>query len=322
MSSRQSKRRSDHIRRRMDHDSQNWVNQASRRIVNPIDDPFIQRSPDAGSPENTGSSAIKRRLRPGWRLVSFMLVILFSFAIYTAWTSPLYKAGDIEISGIQRFSREQILGSINIQGLHIFAVEPKLIKKSLYSNFPELREIQINLSLPASISIQVTERQPSFAWQSKNFLLWIDTEGYLIPARGSADIGLIIQSDDLPDYQLKSSIVEAGTIKIVRDKKINKPLLSSLAFFAIPKQIDASLLSAILQLNAWMPAEKTLLHQKMRGLGWRDVRGWPVFVGSKLERINDKMLIYQTIIKELEKEGINPTLVSVEFLHAPYYQVD
>ena len=77
-----------------------------------------------------------------------------------------------------------------------------------------------------------------------------------------------------------------------------------------------------MQLNAWMPEEKELLYEAMRGVGWRDVRGWNVFIGSKLENINDKMVMYETIIRQLEKEGIKPAMVSVEFLHAPFYRME
>ena len=109
---------------------------------------------------------------------------------------------------------------------------------------------------------------------------------------------------------------------MIRDKPFFKANPSALAFFAVPKQIDGTLLTAALQLNAWMPNEKTLLYQRQRGLGWKDARGWDVFVGQKLEGINDKMVMYETIVRELEKQGVSPTLVSVEFLHAPYYRTD
>ena len=101
-----------------------------------------------------------------------------------------------------------------------------------------------------------------------------------------------------------------------------KPNQPQYEFFAQPKRIDKALLTAILLLNAWMPEEETLLFQKIRGLGWRDTRGWDVFVGQKLENINDKMVMYETIVQELEKDNIYPTMVSVEFLHAPYYRTD
>lgn len=160
------------------------------------------------------------------------------------------------------------------------------------------------------------------AWKSRKATIWIDSEGYLIPPRGSSGEILAVQADSIPAYQIRSSIEDPGTLKVIRDKPLFKPNPSALAFFAVPKQIDGALLTATLQLNAWMPNEKTLLYQKQRGLGWKDTRGWDVFVGQKLEGINDKMVMYETIVRELEKQGVSPSMVSVEFLHAPYYRTD
>ncbi len=152
--------------------------------------------------------------------------------------------------------------------------------------------------------------------------MWVDTEGYLIPARGTAPQLLTILANSMPVYQLDHDLRDDGAVKIIQDKSISKPGVSDLAFFSQSKHLDSNLLVGVLQLNAWMPEESTLLYQKQRGLGWEDVRGWDVFVGSKLDSINDKMVMYETIVRNLEEQGINPTLVSVEFLYAPYYRVD
>ena len=32
--------------------------------------------------------------------------------------------------------------------------------------------------------------------------------------------------------------------------------------------------------------------------------------------------MYETIVRNLEEQGISPSVVSVEFLYAPYYRVD
>ena len=77
-----------------------------------------------------------------------------------------------------------------------------------------------------------------------------------------------------------------------------------------------------LEVMQGMPDESVLLYQEKRGIGWKDVRGWDVFIGSKLENINDKMLMYETIVRKLDEQGIHPSMVSVEFLHAPYYRLD
>lgn len=262
------------------------------------------------------------RLRPGWRVISLLFIGIFAYALHTAWQSPEYRIASVEVSGVQRLSEEEILDLIELNGNHIFAVEPESIRGKIASSFPELKDIQVIVSIPARIEIRVNERQPMIAWKTDDNLLWIDTEGYLIPARGETTEMLSIQADSLPAYELKKDISNPGVGKQISDKPLAKPSGSGFSFFSQDKQIDNALLTAALQLNAWMPEEKTLLYQRIRGLGWHDERGWDVFVGQKLERINDKMVMYETIVRELENQGISPTLVSVEFLHAPYYRMD
>ena len=53
-----------------------------------------------------------------------------------------------------------------------------------------------------------------------------------------------------------------------------------------------------------------------------DTFGWKIFVGFNLEQINEKWLTYEKIVSEFTSKGIRPTLVSVEYLHAPYYRLD
>jgi hypothetical protein len=206
--------------------------------------------------------------------------------------------------------------------MHSFALEPSVIRSEILTAFPEFRDVEVKIGYPAAVEVKVIERQPMIAWQGKSGMMFIDSEGYLIPARGASAELLTIQADSIPGYSLKSPIEDPETDKVIRDKPYFKANPSALAFFAVPKQIDGVLLTSILQLNAWMPQEKTLLYQKQRGLGWSDTRGWDVFVGQKLEGINDKMVMYETIVRELEKLGISPTVVSVEFLHAPYYRTE
>ena len=160
------------------------------------------------------------------------------------------------------------------------------------------------------------------AWQTNDMLIWIDSEGYLIPAHGETEQLLTIQTNDAPVYRIIFNDETENFDNIIRDKPQIKQADDDQTFFSFPKQIDGSLLTAILQLNAWMPEESVLLYQEKRGIGWSDIRGWDVFIGSKLENINDKMLMYETIVRKLEEQGIQPSMVSVEFLHAPYFRLE
>lgn len=319
------RRRSDKVRRKLNQDSQSSINQAARRVVKP---PVVQPR-GKGSANHTATtlgyddaSAVKRRFKPGWRLLSLALVGFLSYALLTAWRSPQYRVTGLQVSGLQRLNEADVQAIVDVVGKHIFEVQPEEISSAVAKAFPELRDIQVGISLPAKVTITVVERQPMFAWQMDDSLIWIDTEGYLIPARGTAPQMLTILADSLPTYQLESDLDEEGAVKVIQDKSINKPGLSDMAFFAQTKHMDSTLLVGVLQLNAWMPAEPALLYQEIRGLGWEDARGWDVFVGRKLESINDKMLMYETIVRNLEEQGISPSVVSVEFLYAPYYRVD
>ena len=324
MNNRFSRRRSEQIRRKMNEDSKDSIHEASRRIV----DPYAFQTPRNGfTPlsDITGEEvrgAIKRPFKVGWRVLSFLITGILSYALLTAWRSPEYRISEIKITGLQRLTEAEVLAKVTAFGMHSFAVEPEKIRAEIVAALPDFREVTVKVGIPASLEITVAERQPMIVWQSKKALIWVDSEGYLIPPRGASGEILAIQADSIPAYKIRSRIEDPGTLKVIRDKPFFKANPSALAFFAVPKQIDGALLTATLQLNAWMPNEKTLLYQKQRGLGWKDTRGWDVFVGQKLEGINDKMVMYETIVRELEKQGISPTLVSVEFLHAPYYRTD
>lgn len=324
MQERQSHKRSDKVRRKLKEESTTWINQASRRITDPAPSSTsgTHRQPASSKTASTQhAKKINRFFRVGWRLLSFLLAGAFSFAIFTAWQSPDYMVSTVRIEGLQRLPENDVLDVLDIYGLHIFTLEPERVSQLIRQHFPELRDLQVKLSLPAQVSIHVVERQPMIAWQLKDDLLWIDSEGYLIPARGEVNQMLTIQADALPSYRLIGK-EDASTENVIHDKPKFKEAMDDLVFFSIPKQIDGNLLTAILQLNAWMPDESVLLYQEKRGIGWTDIRGWDVFVGSKLENINDKMLMYETIVRKLGEQGIQPSIVSVEFLHAPYYRLE
>jgi cell division protein FtsQ len=325
MEENRSHRRSDKIRRRIREESKTSVNRVSTRISDAghasLSD---QLSGKASSDSLLLDQAEKANkfFKIGWRLLSFTLLAICSFALLTAWRTPQYKVSTIQVKGLNRLSEEEVLNALNIYGKHIFALEKESVIEPLSRTFPELKDVRVEFSLPAKVFLNVTERQPMLNWQINETQIWIDSEGYLIPANGESGKMLSIQADAMPAYHIIIDDEVENMENVIRDKPKIKEISTNQAFFYYPKEIDGNLLTAILQLNAWMPDESTLLYQEKRGVGWNDIRGWEVFIGSKLENINDKMVMYETIVRKLEEQGIQPSMVSVEFLHAPYYRLD
>ena len=164
MTERNGRRRSEQVRRKLNQESQSSVRQAARRAVDP---PVIQTRGRKGlNSTEEAVSAVKRHLKPGWRLLSFALVVGLSYFLLTAFRSPEYRVSGVEISGLQRLNAEEVLGSLNIVGAHIFAVQPEEIVNAIAAVYPELRDIRVSISLPARVSISVVERQPMFTWLS------------------------------------------------------------------------------------------------------------------------------------------------------------
>jgi cell division protein FtsQ len=325
MEENRSHRRSDKIRRKIREESKTSVNRVSARIADSghasNSDHFAGQNPLDSLLLNQVEKA-NRFFKIGWRLLSFALLAICSFALLTAWRSPQYKVSTIQIKGVNRLSEEEVLNALDIYGKHIFALEKQSVIEPLSRAFPELKDIRVEFSLPAKVFLTVTERQPMITWQTNETQIWIDSEGYLIPANSEAGKMLSIQADAMPTYRLIVDEEVENMENVIRDKPQLKEVGTNQAFFFYPKQIDGNLLTAILQLNAWMPDESVLLYQEKRGVGWNDIRGWEVFIGSKLENINDKMVMYETIVRKLEDQDIQPSMVSVEFLHAPYYRLD
>ena len=86
--------------------------------------------------------------------------------------------------------------------------------------------------------------------------------------------------------------------------------------------IPHDLVQAILVMSEEKPDNTPLIYSEEHGLGWKDQRDWEVFFGADLDQIEMKLAVYKAIVKRLKKEGANPSMISMENVHAPYYRVE
>jgi cell division protein FtsQ len=267
---------------------------------------------------------IVKKIHLSWRILSCILVIFFSAIISVAWQSPDFQISQVEIQGLERISQDEATNSIDILQKPIITIQPEEIIQNIISAFPEFKEVRITVALPNKVTIHVTERKPIIAWKVNETTIWIDTDGVVFPERGQAGELLTIESYSLPVFSYPKEKDETDILLIKFQPKRNYWKLPphSMIWYKYHRLIDSGLLSAIVQLNTQIPSEKVLLYDSLRGLGWNDPRGWKIFIGFNLERINEKWLAYEKIASELINQGIQPTMVSVEYLHAPYYRLD
>lgn len=257
-----------------------------------------------------------------WRFFSATIAIVCTFLLVSAFRSPTYRISDIQLSGVERLSPEEIIATIDLQDELIFLVSPFSAEQTIQKNYPELHSIQVSLSLPAKVQIEVSERTPEMAWIYEGKKIWIDNEGYLLPGRGEIATTLSIQANKQPPFYIPEDRLILKGEKRLRKTVVAKGDQDHLALFQVYERIDPITHQAIHELHQLLPEQEIILFDDRRGLGWNDGRGFQVFVGSDLRDIAAKMNMVEEILKTLQPSGIQPTMISLEEINAPYYRLD
>lgn len=248
----------------------------------------------------------------GWRLISGA-VFLLSLAVVISFTSlSAFQISTINLRGAQRLSAEAVLSQIDLIGSSIIVAEPDQIQTTVEDRFPSLSSVSVSVSLPSSVTLRVVEREPLILWQQDNSAYWIDAEGVMFPVFGEVEVAQTVAASGdppaAPEVFIPQVDDETGEIS-----HLFEPSLPS----TTPEFVQA-----VLSLSAYIPEGTALQFDPQFGLGWRDPNGWLVYFGRDTNNIDVKLSEYQTIIGALEKQNIIPALISLEFLHAPYYRLE
>ena len=237
------------------------------------------------------------QVRFSWRILSGLLVLALAGALYYAMTSPIFLVSSAQIEGLQRLTETDIETVLRIEDEPIFTLNPGELRENLQMAFPELSEVVIRVELPAEVLIGVVERQPVLAWREGEHETWVDLEGVSFPPRGDPGHLVVVEGNSAPVIPTAEGEIPA---------------------FSLPPE----LVNALLEVGTRAPENTRLAFDSQRGLGWEDERGWRAYFGTDLKDIDMKLQVYETLAKSLWDEGIVPSMISVEFLHAPYYRVE
>jgi cell division septal protein FtsQ len=259
------------------------------------------------------------RIALGWRLLSGILVLLLGAAVYFTWSSPLFQVNNLEVEGLERLTIEDLNAVANVVGRSILFVEPARIREDILKAFPEISELSVDINLPASVIVKAVERRPVITWKQGDKVFWVDSNGVVFPRRGDDGPSVVIKAENLPisTTTTTNQPVDEGK-KDELDETLQLEPISEPAIVVIPQD----LIQAILELSDEKPKKTPLIYNEEHGLGWKDAKGWQVFFGADVDQIEMKLDVYEAIVKRLKKEGVNPSLISVENVHAPYYRME
>jgi cell division protein FtsQ len=260
------------------------------------------------------------RLNLGWRLVSGLLVGLLIFALYTVWNSPMYQVQAAEVDGLRRLTSSEVNAVLGVAGQPVFTVQPVELRRKLKDAFPELMSVSVDVKMPAAVLVTVEERQPVLAWKHGDQVMWVDALGVAFPPRGDGAGGpsVLVEAESQPPSGDSAFVLQDEAEAIVEAAAQVEAASTGAATRFLPPQ----LVSGILVMSLHAPQETTLRYSQARGLGWHDSRGWEVFFGANTDNLQMKLIVYEAIVNQFSKEGIQPAMVSVEYVHAPYYRLE
>jgi len=256
-------------------------------------------------------------VRVGWRVASGMLVILMALSLYILLKTPAFQVDVLEVEGLQRLTVEDINSVFSISGESIVKVDAENVQADLQTAFPELASIRVGVYLPARVKVVVVERTPLISWVQNNNgnseEKWVDQEGIAFQPRGEAGNLIRVEADTTIGADGSPQAALSGANEKTKDSQVVEgptPMLS-------PEMV-----SSIQAMGTYVPGGTPILYSAEHGFGWQDPNGWQVYFGKSLADINQKLQIYQKLEDSLAEQGIEPSLISVEFLNAPFYRTE
>jgi cell division septal protein FtsQ len=234
----------------------------------------------------------------GPRWVSATLTLILGFILFAMWTASPFTVTSAIVRGNLRLSAEQINSMLGTYGQPIFKAVPARIIANLHAAFSDLQEINVHVQLPNRIIVDVVERAPVLAWYQDGVVTWIDASGVAFMPRGEVPGMVVVAANGSPAL-------------VAPDPAL--PLYEQ-------KFIDPAIVQALTVLARDVPTGMTMIFDPVYGMGWQDPRGWTVYFGQDSRDIPMKNVVYNAIVDTLTQQGIQPSLISVEYLDAPFYK--
>jgi hypothetical protein len=348
----QPSRRSEEIRRRrlkQSHAVQNPTVTRKRKLVTPAPPPVMARTPlsgvaqpmhrDGGRSKKRGRRLYNLSLNPAqgaeislpalphislnWRIVSCALVLLLGFALYQLFSSPSYLVDAAQVKGLQRVTSNDVNSVLGVTGKPVFMLDAQHLKSDLLVTFPEFFAAEVQIQIPNSVFITVTERTPVLVWLQEGKSYLVDLDGLTFPLRHEGATGAfpVVEAAGAPPGVVLPDKPAPSLQEVTISKITGVPLPGVPTPTQATPLISPEMVQSILLISEQAPAGAKLVYDPAHGLGWKDRRGWDVFLGNEQE-IAVKLSVYRSILDHLKGAENRPVMISVEYVHAPYYRLE
>lgn len=253
--------------------------------------PGILRGPGA-PPAATERAAVQHGAKrwgfAGWRAISAMIVLALVALLALFFSAPIFYIHSIAVGGLKYLTKEEVFALTGVANMHVFWIDPEEVRANVLRS-PTIADAHVQIGWPPNmVQVIVEEREPALIWVQSGVTNWVDVQGRVM-----------FQREDRPDLVRIDSSVDDG------------PLGPNV-------QLNLGIVTGALQLKSLRPNIESLRYDPAEGLGYQDGRGWMAWFGTGTD-MPEKLLIYETIVSDLQARGIFPTRIDVGNPDAPVY---
>lgn len=265
------------------------------------------------------------RLQNLTRLFSLLLAAGLAFLLYFMWTAPFFQIQEATINGLQRINPRDVEIVLDAAHQPVFSLNPWRMQSDLQAAFPEFESVSVSVGLPAGLFVDVVERTPVLVWRQDGRSDLVDSLGVAFPLRPNMPVENLpaVEAASAPPGQLPSAeeLLKLISSEPADDEQAASPSQPASLLSGSRQLLAKEMVAAVLAMAREAPKDTPLVYQAQHGLGWKDRRGWDVYFGTA-EQMEMKLRIYDAIVKHIKQEDIKPEMVSVEYVHAPYYRLE
>jgi cell division septal protein FtsQ len=232
------------------------------------------------------------------KAISLLLVLgaITSFVMLNLDEKWFVYREDVRFHNLIRMRGDDLYSAIDLDGLNVFWVEPEAIRNTLMS-LPWVEDAQVDVALPATISVNITEMTPAAVWVTNDGNYWLAMNGAALPIA-------TLEESSLPELALPQ-IVDS--------------LQEARAVGGGPLAIDPQVLNSALTLMAAMPElGGSVRYNESVGLNFAlpEPAVW-VYWGDGFD-LEDKMETL-TVLSDAIRSGEEPAqIVDVRLANRPY----
>ncbi len=211
-----------------------------------------------------------------------VVIALLAFVGMSSWFYLYDEA--IQVEGCRYTPREDVLQAAQVEGWHIFFIDPREIAQRVEA-LPYVRRAHVRIGFPARMWITVEERTPVLRWERKGTLFWVDKEGHVMPAREGGPPLLVVD----PEGAATVEDAEEGI------------------------RFDPYVLTALDEVHAILPEVSTIYYDTSTGLRFvlKDNAGdIQVYLGT-LMGLEERLSRLPQVLKEMRARGTHFRLIDL-----------